>query len=135
VLNSETFTLWGNHYERLQDVIRGWEPHGQRIITLGQYFLLSFQTLEFISPVPSVGSEHTSFSDALTLPLLSRKGARKLMDVISKLSIAFLDGNLEQALESIPRRKMEAEIVGKKKNKYGRPKKRLVGSIGEIIVM
>jgi len=29
---------------------------------------------------------------------------------------------------------MDAEIVGKKKNKYGRPKRRLVGSVGEIIV-
>ena len=56
------------------------------------------------------------------------------MDVISKLSIAFLDGRLEEVLELIPRRKMDAEIVGKKKNKYGRPKRRLVGSVGEIIV-
>lgn len=35
VLNSETFTLWRDHYQRLQDIIRNWEPHGQRIITLG----------------------------------------------------------------------------------------------------
>jgi platelet-activating factor acetylhydrolase len=76
-----------------------------------------------------------SFSDALILPFLSRSGARKLMDIISKLSIAFLDGDLEEVLGSIPKRKMETEIVGKKKNKYGRPKRKLVGSIGEIIVV
>jgi platelet-activating factor acetylhydrolase len=57
------------------------------------------------------------------------------MDVASKLSIAFLDGNMEQALTMIPRRKMETETVGKKKNKYGRPKRKLVGNIGEVIVM
>ena len=42
VLNSETFTLWGDHYRRLQDVIQGWEPRGQRIITLSECLLPSF---------------------------------------------------------------------------------------------
>lgn len=113
VLNSESFTLWTDHYQRLQDVVRCWEPRGQRIITL-------------------IGSKHMSFSDVLTLPLLSTSRARKLIDVISKLSIAFIEGNLEQVLELTPSRKMEVEIVGK--NKSGWPKRKLVGSVGEIIV-
>jgi len=48
VLNSETFTLWRNHYERLQDVVRGWEPHAPRIITLSECYMRSFQTSVFI---------------------------------------------------------------------------------------
>lgn len=35
VINSETFTLWKDHFERLQEVVSGWEPHGGRILTLG----------------------------------------------------------------------------------------------------
>lgn len=35
VLNSEIFTLWKDHYSRLQDVVNSWEPQGQRIMTLG----------------------------------------------------------------------------------------------------
>lgn len=38
VLNSEIFTLWKDHYLRLQDVVNSWEPEGQRIMTLGNYF-------------------------------------------------------------------------------------------------
>jgi len=35
VINSETFTLWEDHSARLQEVVSGWEPHGGRILTLG----------------------------------------------------------------------------------------------------
>lgn len=54
------------------------------------------------------------------------------MQVIVKLSVGFLDGQLENVLESIPKRKMEIEIIGKRKD--GRPKRKLVGSVGDIIV-
>jgi platelet-activating factor acetylhydrolase len=54
------------------------------------------------------------------------------MEVITKLSIGFLDETLEQALESVRTRKMEIEIVGKRKD--GRPKRKLVGSVGDVIV-
>ncbi|KAF9464383.1 platelet-activating factor acetylhydrolase [Collybia nuda] len=113
VMNSETFTLWKDHYSRLQDVVNMWEPQGQRIMTL-------------------VGSQHASFSDFPGLPVFRRRGAEILMDVISKLSIGFLDDQLEQALKTVKTRKMEIEIIGKKKD--GRPKRKLVGSIGDIIV-
>lgn len=36
VLNSEVFTLWKDHYARLQEIVRAWEPQGKRIITLGE---------------------------------------------------------------------------------------------------
>jgi len=35
VINSETFTIWKDHYARLQEVVAGWEPRGGRILTLG----------------------------------------------------------------------------------------------------
>lgn len=37
VINSETFTLWKDHYARLQEVVAGWEPHGGKILTLGSF--------------------------------------------------------------------------------------------------
>lgn len=54
------------------------------------------------------------------------------MDVISKLSLAFLDGNMEDALRDVRTRKMEIEVIGKKKD--GEPKRRCVGEVGEVII-
>lgn len=54
------------------------------------------------------------------------------MNAIAKISIGFLDGQLEQVSESVPNRKMEIEIIGKRKD--GRPKRKLVGSAGDVIV-
>jgi len=36
VINSETFTIWKDHYARLEEIVKGWEPNGNSIITLGQ---------------------------------------------------------------------------------------------------
>jgi hypothetical protein len=38
VINSETFTLWEEHFSRLQQVVKAWEPESRRIITLGELF-------------------------------------------------------------------------------------------------
>jgi platelet-activating factor acetylhydrolase len=38
VVNSETFTLWKDHFARLQEVVAGWEPRGGKILTLGMIF-------------------------------------------------------------------------------------------------
>jgi platelet-activating factor acetylhydrolase len=37
VINSEAFTLWKDHFERLQDVMAVWEPQGQRILTICKF--------------------------------------------------------------------------------------------------
>ncbi|KAG5633990.1 hypothetical protein H0H81_004006, partial [Sphagnurus paluster] len=34
VINSEVFTLWKDHYARLENIMRVWEPQGKRILTL-----------------------------------------------------------------------------------------------------
>lgn len=35
VINSETFTLWKDHYACLKEIMAGWGPNGGRILTLG----------------------------------------------------------------------------------------------------
>lgn len=34
VINSEGFTLWGEHYARLQGIVRSWDPKFGRLITI-----------------------------------------------------------------------------------------------------
>lgn len=36
VLNSDRFTLWEDHFERLKGVVEAWEPEGRRVLTLGK---------------------------------------------------------------------------------------------------
>ncbi|EGO27802.1 hypothetical protein SERLADRAFT_447019 [Serpula lacrymans var. lacrymans S7.9] len=113
VINSEGFTLWKDHFERLVGVVGVWEPAGRRLLTI-------------------VRSKHISFSDFPLLPLTIKKKAHIVMDIISKLSLAFLDGSIDNALDDIRTRKMEIKIVGIKKD--GRPSRQLVGDIGDVIV-
>jgi platelet-activating factor acetylhydrolase len=113
VLNSDRFTLWEDHFERLKGVVEAWEPEGRRVLTL-------------------VHAEHSSFSDFPLLPILRRNNAQVLMDLLSRLSLAFLDGQMEDALRDAKPRKMEVEIIGKTKD--GKLKRRLVGEVGEIII-
>ncbi|KZP24695.1 hypothetical protein FIBSPDRAFT_856902 [Athelia psychrophila] len=115
VLNSEGFTLWKDHFARLRAVVDAWEPAGRRVLTL-------------------VRAEHISFSDFPLLPLIRRGKAVALMDLTVELSVAFLDGRVDEAVAAMgPRaRKMEVEEVGKRKD--GRPKRRLVGEVGDVVV-
>ncbi|KAF9006574.1 platelet-activating factor acetylhydrolase, isoform II-domain-containing protein [Cyathus striatus] len=115
VLNSETFTVWKDHFERLENIVHLWGPSGGKILTL-------------------VGSEHISFSDFSVLPLFSKAGSRMLMDTICSLTLSFLDNNLENALEGCEShmKKMEIQIVGTKKD--GKPKQKLLGNKGDVIV-
>lgn len=113
VINSETFTLWKDHYTRLQEVVAGWEPHGGKILTL-------------------VGSVHVSFSDFPLLPIFRKRTALPIMDVITKLSLAFLDDKLDETLRTVPTTKMDISIIGVKKD--GKPKRKLIGNPGDVIV-
>ncbi|EKM80049.1 hypothetical protein AGABI1DRAFT_120085 [Agaricus bisporus var. burnettii JB137-S8] len=114
VINSEAFTLWKDHFSRLQDVMSVWEPQGQRILTI-------------------LGSQHISFSDFAVLPGLVKGHGRLIMNVIGQLSLAFLDDTLDETLkEGIPTTKMTVELVGTKKD--GTPKKKLAGEVGHVVV-
>ncbi|KAH6915134.1 platelet-activating factor acetylhydrolase, isoform II-domain-containing protein [Coprinopsis sp. MPI-PUGE-AT-0042] len=113
VINSETFTLWKDHFARLQGIIKDWTPGGGRIVTL-------------------VDSKHISFSDFPVLPLLGRRIAKDIFGTIADISVGFLDDRFEETLEKVKTRKMEITIIGKKKD--GRPKRKLVGEPGDVIV-
>jgi platelet-activating factor acetylhydrolase len=80
----------------------------------------------------SVRSQHVSFSDFPVLPVIRTKSAAKLMDITADLSLAFLDGTLTETLEQLPTKSMEAKIIGKRKD--GRPKRTIVGDVGDIVV-
>lgn len=55
-----------------------------------------------------------------------------IMQLISKLSISFLDGSIEHTVETLKTRKMEAKVIGTKPD--GSPKRQLVGDAGDVII-
>ena len=79
-----------------------------------------------------VGSKHQSFSDFPILPLIKTKEALKLHDTFVSASLAFLDSDFEQFLEPVPKRGMEVLVIGMKEN--GKPKRKLLGDVGDVIV-
>ncbi|KAG5221574.1 platelet-activating factor acetylhydrolase, II-domain-containing [Salix suchowensis] len=93
VINSERFTLWKDHFSRLQDVIKEWEPRGESILTI-------------------IRAEHQSFSDFPVLPLLRNKTSRMIMQLIAKLSISFLDGSMEHTVETRRPGRWKRKLLG-----------------------
>lgn len=79
----------------------------------------------------AVRTEHITFSDFPLLPLIRRATAQPLMDLIARLSLAFLDDRIDEALASgeVKTREMEVEVIGKKDEK-----RKLVGDVGDVIV-
>jgi platelet-activating factor acetylhydrolase len=45
VINSEGFTLWKDHYARLQEIMATWEPQGRRIATISKTCFMLRHTL------------------------------------------------------------------------------------------
>lgn len=135
VVNSERFTLWKDHFARLQAILAAWEPHGGRIVTLSRFYRVSgglYLTIFFCFVISIVGSQHPSFSDFPVLPLIGNASARSLMDKIGRVSTAFFDDELEHVLGELPQAKMEIKIIGVKKD--GKPRRKLVGNFGDIII-
>ncbi|KAJ3811717.1 platelet-activating factor acetylhydrolase [Lentinula aff. lateritia] len=120
VINSEAFTLWTSHFERLKETVKGWGPDA-KLVTLLQ-------------------SAHTSFSDYHVFPLIGNKAGARLMDVISKLSLSFLNNSSNDWLSEsemkstadILYRMPEKIVTGKWKD--GRNRHRLVGEVGQVVV-
>ena len=54
------------------------------------------------------------------------------METITKLSLAFLNDKLDEVLQTVPTTKMETMVIGVKKD--GKPKRKLVGLPGDVIV-
>ncbi|SJL01785.1 uncharacterized protein ARMOST_05108 [Armillaria ostoyae] len=112
VINSEKFTLWKEHFDRLENIVRSWGADGS-LLTL-------------------VRARHESFSDFPLLPWVRDKTSVGFMMSISRLSNAFLDNKLNETLNTELTSKMEIEIVGKRKD--GRPKRQIKGGPGNIVV-
>jgi platelet-activating factor acetylhydrolase len=80
-----------------------------------------------------VGSKHISFSDFTVLPGLGKRHGPLILDVIGRLSLAFLEDSLKEALEGeIPTTKMTIELVGTRND--GTSKERLIGDVGHVVV-
>ncbi|KAK0191153.1 platelet-activating factor acetylhydrolase, isoform II-domain-containing protein [Armillaria mellea] len=112
VINSEKFTLWKEHFDRLENIVRSWGADGS-LLTL-------------------VRARHESFSDFPLLPWVRNKTSLQFMKSISRLSNAFLDNRLNETLNTELTSKMEIEIVGNRKD--GRPKRQIKGDPGNIVV-
>ncbi|THH12485.1 hypothetical protein EW146_g7650 [Bondarzewia mesenterica] len=116
VINSEGFTLWKEHFDRLQDIVRAWD--GGRLLTF-------------------VGARHVSFSDYFVLlpPPLRKASAYPMLHSVSTVAQAFLDDALDDALQLLTLRKMEMRWVqlsrwcGRKTRK-----RKLVGDTGDVVV-
>ncbi|KAJ7068452.1 platelet-activating factor acetylhydrolase, isoform II-domain-containing protein [Mycena amicta] len=114
VINSQFFTLWKDHFTRVLEVVKTWDTDAGKLLTL-------------------VGSVHHSFSDFPVLPLVRKRTAETLMDRITTLSLGFLDDALDNTLKTVPTREMETVVVGKRPD--GRPRRSLLGSVGDVVVM
>ena len=113
VLNSEGFTLWAEHFARLQGVVRAWGA-GARLLTL-------------------VRAKHVSFSDlGVVVPFgaMARDG-RRVLDVVGALAEAFLGDAFEEGLERQTRVDGKVEEAEGKKGGWAR---RLVGDVGDVVV-
>ena len=132
VINSEEFTVWSEHYERLREVVANWEPQGGRILTLGVAFPVCLIMINSLCRPFIVGSRHTSFSDFNILPVIGQKHERAIIDRIGALALAFLDDKLDDGIAAVPTTELKEEIVGVKKN--GKPKRKLLGNVGDVII-
>ncbi|KIJ70137.1 hypothetical protein HYDPIDRAFT_77500 [Hydnomerulius pinastri MD-312] len=112
VINSENFTLWKDHFERLTEVAGSWEKNQWQLLTIAR-------------------AQHTSFSDFPVLPLASRKGARLILNKIMNLSLKFLDSDGAETVAELSAKKMEVRVIGQRPD--GRPKRQIVGDLGDVI--
>lgn len=80
----------------------------------------------------SVGSLHQDFSDYAVLPLGGTKNGHLILRRVSDLVLAFLNDELEEAIASVPTIELEEIIVGVGKD--GKPKRKLLGRVGDVII-
>ncbi|KIJ20333.1 hypothetical protein PAXINDRAFT_96552, partial [Paxillus involutus ATCC 200175] len=111
VINSENFTLWKPHFERLTNVGESWGRNQWQMLTIAR-------------------AQHTSFSDFPTLPLASRKAARLILDKILQLSLAFLHGDGSEAAANSSAKKMEVRVIGQLSD--GRPRRQIVADVANV---
>ncbi|KAI0796861.1 platelet-activating factor acetylhydrolase [Abortiporus biennis] len=137
VLNSEGYTLWEDHFNRLREIVHTWST------TVAEQ---SSRTSSLSKPAPSdssksssktrlitlIRAQHPSFSDfGILIPFGKRGREGKIfLDVISQLSIGFLDGRLDDELTRQNVKENTVETIKKSKEE----EKRLVGDVGDIVI-
>ncbi|OSX60109.1 hypothetical protein POSPLADRAFT_1047583 [Postia placenta MAD-698-R-SB12] len=135
VLNSEEFTLWPDHFARLEGVVRAWRQD----IREANHVPGEESQSTPVKLLTLVRAKHVSFSDfGVIWPLghASRDG-RIVLKIVGDLAIAFLGGELREALQGIEKRDMEIEHTKKGSLNSAPPAlrhRKLVGHIGEVIV-
>ncbi|KAJ3538581.1 hypothetical protein NM688_g6497 [Phlebia brevispora] len=119
VINSETFTLWKEHFPKLEDIVNIWNNSAEDQSNKQRAHLLTI-----------VRCKHISFSDFGIFFHWGRAGreGRKYLQTISDLSLAFVDGYFDSALRNESIASGKIETYGKK----GR--RRLVGNAGDVVV-
>ncbi|KAJ4478305.1 platelet-activating factor acetylhydrolase, isoform II-domain-containing protein [Lentinula aciculospora] len=123
VINSEAFTLWTSHFDRLTEVVKGWGSDA-KLITL-------------------LKAAHTSFSDYHVFPLVGNKASARLLGIISQLSLAFLDHSENDwpSKEVLKSTDVQVEILHTMPKKIvigkwedGRSRHRLDGELGQVVI-
>jgi len=116
VVNAEGFTLWKNHFKRVEEIMPAWP--GSVLVTV-------------------VGARHISFSDIpIMLPFLNRSStARPIMDVIKTLVLSFLDDTLSKDICDLNTRKLEIKYDQSWFWFWARvPKPRLLGRPSDVVI-
>ncbi|EIN10831.1 hypothetical protein PUNSTDRAFT_112632 [Punctularia strigosozonata HHB-11173 SS5] len=128
VLQSEGFTLWRTHFERLRKTVKHWK--GGRVLTLVRAQHISFSDFPLLIP--------DRFNDTPALPLAQ---------LIDRLVLAFLDGKMDMdngeeqpnlhlgdEMQDIRTRPMEVvKSESRTHDSYGW-KDKLVGEPGDVVV-
>ena len=160
IINSEEFTLWRDHFARLQDVVREWrqpnlgsrsrehrysnaDSHSSHSGHLARHEQPAVGEGDDGSEEPApklitlIRAKHVSFSDfSVIWPLghLAPSG-RILLRIVGDLALAFFGDKLSTALERLPKRDMEEQRRSSvKSTPPGRRKRRLKGAVGDVIV-
>jgi len=114
VINAEGFTLWTEHFKRLEEVVPSWPESA--LLTI-------------------IGARHDSFSDLPVIPPIPirKSTARPIMNVIKTLTLSFLDDQLPSYVNGLNIPTLEIERP-KSRPWAKNPKRRLVGNAGDIII-
>lgn len=163
IINSEEFTLWRDHFARLQGVVREWRQPGagagsrahegrssgtdsrssrssrrhRREQSVGGGEDEGEGDDRAPKLITLIRAKHVSFSDfSVIWPIghLAPSG-RVLLRIVGDLALAFFGDALGAALERLPKREMEEERRSSvKSTPPGRRKRRLRGKVGEVVV-
>jgi len=136
VINSEEFTLWKDHFDRLQDVVRTWR---QDIKEANNIAGDEEEESTPIKLLTLVHAKHVSFSDFGVIWPLGHpsSGGRRLLKLVGDLALAFLGDELREAMQGLKQQDMAVERTRKGTLNSAPPARRtrrLVGHTGDVVV-